>query len=145
MFSYFLLYPDIFHNLKNTTFLFQICFLLFAVLYIVSYFIITRYKRKAGKHEVVNIFNVCFIFWVNRWFLSSLLPREQQKNLPGSLMKCVSLTAVSCHPVLICWYKLLSYPLSAPFVSKPWVLHPFCCASSSTSWSLQCALKATDL
>uniref|UniRef100_A0A3Q3C3L7 Limb development membrane protein 1 n=1 Tax=Haplochromis burtoni TaxID=8153 RepID=A0A3Q3C3L7_HAPBU len=29
--------------------LFQICFLLFAVLYIVSYFIITRYKRKSGK------------------------------------------------------------------------------------------------
>lgn len=30
---------------------FQICFLLFAVLYIVSYFIITRYKRKSGKWE----------------------------------------------------------------------------------------------
>ncbi|XP_015210269.1 limb region 1 protein homolog isoform X2 [Lepisosteus oculatus] len=28
-----------------------ICFLLFAVLYIVSYFIITRYKRKADDHE----------------------------------------------------------------------------------------------
>uniref|UniRef100_A0A3Q3FXT5 Limb development membrane protein 1 n=1 Tax=Kryptolebias marmoratus TaxID=37003 RepID=A0A3Q3FXT5_KRYMA len=28
-----------------------ICFLLFAVLYIVSYFIITRYKRKSGKSE----------------------------------------------------------------------------------------------
>uniref|UniRef100_A0AAX7TG63 Limb development membrane protein 1 n=1 Tax=Astatotilapia calliptera TaxID=8154 RepID=A0AAX7TG63_ASTCA len=31
--------------------LFQICFLLFAVLYIVSYFIITRYKRKSDDHE----------------------------------------------------------------------------------------------
>uniref|UniRef100_A0A8C6MAQ3 Limb development membrane protein 1 n=1 Tax=Nothobranchius furzeri TaxID=105023 RepID=A0A8C6MAQ3_NOTFU len=30
---------------------FQICFLLFAVLYIVSYFIITRYKRKSDDHE----------------------------------------------------------------------------------------------
>ncbi|NXY80829.1 LMBR1 protein, partial [Alcedo cyanopectus] len=30
---------------------FQICFLLFAVLYIVSYFIITRYKRKADEQE----------------------------------------------------------------------------------------------
>lgn len=29
--------------------LFQICFLLFAVLYVISYFIITRYKRKSGK------------------------------------------------------------------------------------------------
>ncbi|XP_031471813.1 limb region 1 protein homolog isoform X2 [Phasianus colchicus] len=29
----------------------QICFLLFAVLYIVSYFIITRYKRKADEQE----------------------------------------------------------------------------------------------
>ncbi|KAM5205492.1 limb region 1 protein homolog isoform 3-T3 [Hipposideros larvatus] len=28
-----------------------ICFLLFAVLYIVSYFIITRYKRKSDEHE----------------------------------------------------------------------------------------------
>ncbi|KAG9348040.1 hypothetical protein JZ751_004060 [Albula glossodonta] len=28
-----------------------ICFLLFAVLYIVSYFIITRYKRKTDDHE----------------------------------------------------------------------------------------------
>uniref|UniRef100_A0A2K5QJB2 Limb development membrane protein 1 n=1 Tax=Cebus imitator TaxID=2715852 RepID=A0A2K5QJB2_CEBIM len=26
-----------------------ICFLLFAILYIVSYFIITRYKRKSGS------------------------------------------------------------------------------------------------
>uniref|UniRef100_A0A8C0EKJ6 Limb region 1 protein homolog n=1 Tax=Bubo bubo TaxID=30461 RepID=A0A8C0EKJ6_BUBBB len=32
-------------------FFFQICFLLFAVLYIVSYFIITRYKRKADEQE----------------------------------------------------------------------------------------------
>uniref|UniRef100_A0A3Q1F0R7 Limb development membrane protein 1 n=1 Tax=Acanthochromis polyacanthus TaxID=80966 RepID=A0A3Q1F0R7_9TELE len=31
--------------------LFQICFLLFAVLYIVSYCIITRYKRKSDDHE----------------------------------------------------------------------------------------------
>uniref|UniRef100_A0A4W3IL46 Limb development membrane protein 1 n=1 Tax=Callorhinchus milii TaxID=7868 RepID=A0A4W3IL46_CALMI len=31
--------------------LFQICFLLFAVLYTVSYFIITRYKRKTDDHE----------------------------------------------------------------------------------------------
>ncbi|KAF2984021.1 hypothetical protein EK904_008061, partial [Melospiza melodia maxima] len=31
--------------------LFKICFLLFAVLYIVSYFIITRYKRKADEQE----------------------------------------------------------------------------------------------
>uniref|UniRef100_A0A8C4XHJ2 Uncharacterized protein n=1 Tax=Erpetoichthys calabaricus TaxID=27687 RepID=A0A8C4XHJ2_ERPCA len=30
-------------------FFFQVCFLLFAILYIASYFIITRYKRKAGK------------------------------------------------------------------------------------------------
>uniref|UniRef100_A0A8D3DZE9 Limb development membrane protein 1 n=1 Tax=Scophthalmus maximus TaxID=52904 RepID=A0A8D3DZE9_SCOMX len=30
---------------------FQICFLLFAVLYIVSYCIITRYKRKSDDHE----------------------------------------------------------------------------------------------
>uniref|UniRef100_A0A8C0D7B1 Limb development membrane protein 1 n=1 Tax=Balaenoptera musculus TaxID=9771 RepID=A0A8C0D7B1_BALMU len=31
--------------------LFQICFLLFAILYIVSYFIITRYKRKSDEQE----------------------------------------------------------------------------------------------
>uniref|UniRef100_A0A669DEX1 Limb development membrane protein 1 n=1 Tax=Oreochromis niloticus TaxID=8128 RepID=A0A669DEX1_ORENI len=31
--------------------LFQICFLLFAILYIVSYCIITRYKRKSDDHE----------------------------------------------------------------------------------------------
>uniref|UniRef100_A0A8C0I8U0 Uncharacterized protein n=1 Tax=Bubo bubo TaxID=30461 RepID=A0A8C0I8U0_BUBBB len=30
---------------------YTICFLLFAVLYIVSYFIITRYKRKADEQE----------------------------------------------------------------------------------------------
>ena len=30
-------------------FSFQICFLLFAILYIVSYVIITRYKRKSGE------------------------------------------------------------------------------------------------
>uniref|UniRef100_A0A2K5D6M3 Limb development membrane protein 1 n=1 Tax=Aotus nancymaae TaxID=37293 RepID=A0A2K5D6M3_AOTNA len=29
-----------------------ICFLLFAILYVVSYFIITRYKRKSGSHSV---------------------------------------------------------------------------------------------
>ncbi|NXN18489.1 LMBR1 protein, partial [Indicator maculatus] len=40
------------HNLISPFFLFfQICFLLFAVLYIVSYFIITRYKRKADEQE----------------------------------------------------------------------------------------------
>uniref|UniRef100_A0A663M2Y6 Limb development membrane protein 1 n=1 Tax=Athene cunicularia TaxID=194338 RepID=A0A663M2Y6_ATHCN len=42
-------------DVKNTTlcipFTSQICFLLFAVLYIVSYFIITRYKRKADEQE----------------------------------------------------------------------------------------------
>lgn len=35
-------------------FLFQICFLIFAILYIVSYFIITRYKRKSGKQTHAN-------------------------------------------------------------------------------------------
>ncbi|KAG7261929.1 hypothetical protein CRUP_019291 [Coryphaenoides rupestris] len=30
---------------------YTICFLLFAVLYIVSYFIITRYRRKSDDHE----------------------------------------------------------------------------------------------
>ncbi|XP_034615898.1 limb region 1 protein homolog isoform X2 [Trachemys scripta elegans] len=30
---------------------YTICFLLFAVLYIVSYFVITRYKRKADEQE----------------------------------------------------------------------------------------------
>ena len=35
-------------------FLFQICFLIFAILYIVSYFIITRYKRKSGKQTHTN-------------------------------------------------------------------------------------------
>uniref|UniRef100_A0A8C5FH30 Limb development membrane protein 1 n=1 Tax=Gadus morhua TaxID=8049 RepID=A0A8C5FH30_GADMO len=34
---------------KSCVLCFQICFLLFAVLYIVSYFIITRYKRKSGE------------------------------------------------------------------------------------------------
>ncbi|KAI2548646.1 LMBR1 isoform 8 [Pan troglodytes] len=29
-----------------------ICFLLFAILYVVSYFIITRYKRKSGSPSV---------------------------------------------------------------------------------------------
>lgn len=33
----------------------QICFLLFAVLYIVSYCIITRYKRKAGRCSILNV------------------------------------------------------------------------------------------
>ncbi|MBN3288839.1 LMBR1 protein, partial [Polyodon spathula] len=35
----------------NPLFSFQICFLLFAVLYFVSYFIITRYKRRSDDHE----------------------------------------------------------------------------------------------
>uniref|UniRef100_A0A3Q0SJU8 Limb development membrane protein 1 n=1 Tax=Amphilophus citrinellus TaxID=61819 RepID=A0A3Q0SJU8_AMPCI len=42
------------HNksyIKILVMMFQICFLLFAVLYIVSYCIITRYKRKSDDHE----------------------------------------------------------------------------------------------
>uniref|UniRef100_A0A7N8XWG4 Limb development membrane protein 1 n=1 Tax=Mastacembelus armatus TaxID=205130 RepID=A0A7N8XWG4_9TELE len=37
--------------IKSLMLPFQICFLLFAVLYIVSYCIITRYKRKSDDHE----------------------------------------------------------------------------------------------
>uniref|UniRef100_Q7ZUA6-7 Isoform 7 of Limb region 1 protein homolog n=1 Tax=Gallus gallus TaxID=9031 RepID=Q7ZUA6-7 len=49
---------------------YTICFLLFAVLYIVSYFIITRYKRKADEQEdedaIVNrisFMESCFSFF----------------------------------------------------------------------------------
>uniref|UniRef100_A0A3Q2QRV2 Limb development membrane protein 1 n=1 Tax=Fundulus heteroclitus TaxID=8078 RepID=A0A3Q2QRV2_FUNHE len=38
-------------HVNSCVVLFQICFLLFAVLYIVSYCIITRYKRKSDDHE----------------------------------------------------------------------------------------------
>uniref|UniRef100_A0ABI7VRA2 LMBR1 n=1 Tax=Felis catus TaxID=9685 RepID=A0ABI7VRA2_FELCA len=44
-----------------------ICFLLFAVLYVVSYFIITRYKRKSDEQEdedaIVNRISYSQVCW----------------------------------------------------------------------------------